>query len=85
LTYIDVAAEMEAARKRRAEQTARAIRDARVLAIRAALRPGSTRAEIEERAKSFYPRLSPELLAETTDIIWDQQNRRDEPAPSEQG
>jgi hypothetical protein len=66
---VDLAAEMAAARKRRTEQTARAIRDSRVLAVRSAARPGSTEVEIEELARSFYPRLSPELLAEVTGLV----------------
>lgn len=60
---------MAAARKRRDEQTARQLREARAQAIRAAVRPGSTREEIEERARSFYPRLSPELLEEAIDMV----------------
>lgn len=68
---IDLASEMAAARQRRAEQTAKLLRDARVQAIRGASRPGSTREEIEERARSFYPRLSPELLQEAIDLVCD--------------
>ncbi len=68
---VDLAAEMAAARKRRTEQTARAIRDSRVLAVRSAARPGSTPEEIEELARSFYPRLSPELLDEVTSLVCD--------------
>ena len=34
-----------------------------------AVRPGSTRAEVEERARSFYPRLSEELLQEAVSIV----------------
>ncbi|MDQ3389042.1 MAG: hypothetical protein M3483_06000 [Gemmatimonadota bacterium] len=68
---IDLAAEMAAARKRREEQTARLLREARVQMIRAAVRPGSTREEIEERARSCYPRLSPELLEEAVSIVCD--------------
>jgi len=70
---VDLAAEMAAARKRREEQTAKLLRDARVQAIRGASRPGSTRAEIEERARSFYPRLSEELLVEAIDLVCDDQ------------
>lgn len=66
---VDLASEMAAARKRRTEQTARAIRDSRVLAVRSAARPGSTQVEIEELARSFYPRLSPELLDEVTTLV----------------
>lgn len=53
---------MAAARKRREEKTARQLMEARVYAIRSGLRPGLARAEIEERARSLYPRLSEELL-----------------------
>jgi hypothetical protein len=73
LSEVDLASEMAAARKRLSERTARAIRDSRVLAIRAAVRPGSSRAEIEELARSFYPRLGPELLEEATNIVCDMQ------------
>lgn len=64
----ELAREMEAAQQRRSEKTTRLLREARVQAIRASLRPGSTRAEIEERARSFYPKLSPELLKEAVDL-----------------
>lgn len=70
---IDLAAEMAAARQRRMEQTARALRDARVLAVRAAARPGATREEVEDMARSFYPRLSAEQLDEVTRLVWDSQ------------
>jgi hypothetical protein len=79
---VDLAAEMAAARKRRTEQTARAIRDSRVLAVRSAARPGSTPVEIEELARSFYPRLSPELLDEVTSLVCDlQRGGSTRPAP----
>ena len=68
MTEVDLAREMEAARQRRTEQTARLLREARVQAIRTAVRPGSTRAEIEERARSFYPKLNPELLEEAINL-----------------
>ena len=71
MSTIDLASEMAAARQRRAEQTAKLLRDARVQAIRGASRPGSTREEIEERARSFYPRLSPELLEEAVNLVCD--------------
>jgi hypothetical protein len=70
---IDLAAEMAAARQRRMEQTARALRDARVLAVRAAARPGATREEVQEMAHSFYPRLTPEQLEEVTSLVWESQ------------
>jgi hypothetical protein len=70
---IDLAAEMAAARQRRMEQTARALRDARVLAVRAAARPGATREEVEEMARSFYPRLNAEQLEEVTSMVWESQ------------
>ena len=64
MNSLDLAQEMAAARQRREEKTARLLREARAQAIRAAVRPGSSRAEIEEKARSFYPRLSEELLEE---------------------
>src|SRR5437870_3474380 len=64
---------MTAARKRVAEKTARAIRDARVVAVRAALPPGATREELEERARSFYPRLDDARIAEVATTILEQQ------------
>ena len=66
---IDLASEMAAARKRREEKTKTLLRDARAQALRATLPPGSSRAEIEERARSFYPRLSAELLEEAISLI----------------
>jgi hypothetical protein len=69
--YIDLAAEMAAARARRAQQTAKALRDARVVAVRAAARPGATREDIEDLARSFYPRLSEEQRAELTHEVWE--------------
>jgi hypothetical protein len=71
LSTLDLAAEMAAARARRAEQTALLLREARVQTIRGAVRPGSTRAEIEERARSFYPRLNEDLLTEVVDLVCD--------------
>jgi hypothetical protein len=76
LTHEELVREMSAARKRREEQTARAIRDARVLAVRAAVPPGAGITEIEERARSFYPRLSQELIAEVASIVVEQQGTR---------
>jgi hypothetical protein len=66
---IDLASEMAAARQRREEKTARLLRESRASAIRAAARPGSTRAEVEELARSFYPRLSAELLEEAISLV----------------
>lgn len=65
---VDLAYEMAAARQRREEKTARLLREARAQAIRAAVRPGSSRVDIEEKARSFYPRLSPELLEEAIEL-----------------
>lgn len=79
---IDLASEMAAARARREEQTARLLREARVRAIRASVRPGSTRIEIEECARSFYPRLSPELLEEATNLVYESSRGAQEPAPA---
>jgi hypothetical protein len=69
VSQVDLAAEMEAARQRRAEKTARQLREARVQTIRSAVRPGASRAEIEERARSFYPRLNPDLVTEAVDLV----------------
>jgi hypothetical protein len=69
MSGVDLAMEMAAARARRAKQTAGLLREARVQAIRGAVRPGSTRTEVEERARSFYPRLSEELLQEAVSIV----------------
>jgi hypothetical protein len=69
LVPIDLASEMAAARLRREEKTAKLLRDSRVRAIRASVRPGSSREEIEECARSFYPRLRPDLLEEAVSIV----------------
>src|SRR5688500_6085786 len=66
---IDLAAEMAAARQRRAEQTIRALREARVVAVRAAARPDATDEDLEALARSFYPRLSEEQRAMITDEV----------------
>lgn len=79
---IDLASEMAAARKRREEKTARLLRDARVQALRATLPPGSSRVDVEERARSFYPRLSPEKLEEAIAIVCPERPERNPvPAP----
>lgn len=75
----DLALEMAAARQRREEKTKRQLREARACAIRSGMRPGSTREEIEERARSFYPRLSAELLEEAVAIVCGEPRR----SPSE--
>lgn len=66
---IDLAAEMAAARKRRDENTARLLRESRVRAIQSSVRPGASRQEVEETARSFYPRLRPELLEEAIELV----------------
>jgi len=66
---IDLASEMAAARKRRDENTARLLRESRVRAIQASVRPGSSRADIEECARSFYPRLREDLLQEAINLV----------------
>ena len=66
---IDLPSELAAARKRLAERTATALRDSRVNAIRSAVRPGSSRVEVEEVAHRFYPRLRPELIEEAINIV----------------
>lgn len=73
MSPVDLASEMAAARQRRSEQTARLLRESRVQGIRAAVRPGSTRAEVEERARSLYPRLSAELLEEAVNVVCEMQ------------
>ncbi|HUE96745.1 MAG TPA: hypothetical protein VMN39_08800 [Longimicrobiaceae bacterium] len=65
----DLALEMAAARKRREEKTAKQLMEARVNAIRSGLRPGSSRTEVEERARSFYPRLNEDLLNVAIDQV----------------
>lgn len=69
MSPVDLAAEMAAARKRRDELTQRQLREARARAIRASVRPGSSRTEIEECARSFYPKLAPELLEEAIALV----------------
>jgi hypothetical protein len=76
VTHEELVMEMSAARKRREEQTARAIRDARVLAVRAAVPPGASLTDVEDRARSFYPRLSPELVTQLAEIVVNQQGTR---------
>ena len=66
---IDLASEMAAARKRRDEKTARLLRESRVRAIQASVRPGSSREDIEECARSFYPRLREDLLQEAITLV----------------
>lgn len=66
---VELAREMAAARARREAKTARLLLEARAQALRAAVRPGSSRAEIEERARSFYPRLSPELREQAVLLV----------------
>lgn len=66
---VELAREMEAARERREKKTAQLLLEARAQAIRAAVRPGSSRAVVEEKALSFYPRLSPELLEEAIALV----------------
>jgi hypothetical protein len=66
---IDLPSELAAARKRLAERTATALRDSRVNAIRSAVRPGSSRVDVEEVAHRFYPRLRPELIEEAINIV----------------
>lgn len=78
---IDLASEMAAARQRREEKTARLLREARIQTIRSALRPGATRTEVEEHARSVYPRLNPEVLDEIINTVCSQQ-RNSTPAES---
>jgi alkylhydroperoxidase/carboxymuconolactone decarboxylase family protein YurZ len=60
---------MAAARQRRSEKTERLLREARIQTVRGALRPGSTREEIREHARSLYPRLTAEILEQTVDLV----------------
>jgi hypothetical protein len=76
---VDLASEMEAARKRRAEKTARQLCEARAYALRASLRPGATRAEVEERARSFYPHLSEDLLDEAIGLVCEGRRGTEQP------
>lgn len=69
MNSVELAREMEAARERREKKTAQLLLEARAQAIRAAVRPGSSRAVVEEKAHSFYPRLSPELLEEAIALV----------------
>jgi hypothetical protein len=82
MSVVDLASEMAAARERRARQTAGLLREARVQAIRGAVRPGSTRVEVEERARSFYPRLTEELLQEVVTIVSGEPPPPPEPEPA---
>ena len=83
MSPVDLASEMAAARQRRSEQTARQLREARVQTLRSMVRPGSSRADVEERARSLYPRLSPELVEEAVALVC--QSPSDTPAPSQGG
>ena len=78
---IDLPSELAAARKRLADRTATALRDSRVQAIRSAVRPGSSRIEVEEVAHRFYPRLRPDLVEEAINIVLGEENTEAE-APS---
>lgn len=69
LFSVDLASEMAAARQRRAVQTAQLLREARVQTIRSAVRPGATRTEVEECARSFYPRLRVDLVEEAVSLV----------------
>jgi hypothetical protein len=71
----ELAREMAAARQRREEKTASLLRESRVRAIRASVRPGSSRTEIEECARSFYPRLRADLLEEAVSLVCAQPTR----------
>lgn len=82
MSYIDLASEMAAARERRAQQTERALRESRALAVRVAVRPGSSKIEIEGMARSFYPRLDAERIREVTELVVSMR-AEEEPAPAE--
>jgi hypothetical protein len=66
---IDLYAEMAAARERRTTSTQTAIRDARVLAVRTALRPGSNDEDLASTIAHFYPKLSEEKRAEVAEGV----------------
>ena len=84
LVPIDLASEMAAARKRRDEKTARLLRESRVRAIQASVRPGSSRADVEECARSFYPRLRPDLLEEAISLVCSTDRSQPQPQPQPQ-
>jgi hypothetical protein len=69
MSPIDLAREMAAARERREQRTEQALRESRALAVRVAVRPGSSRTEIEDVARSFYPRLDAERIREVTELV----------------
>jgi hypothetical protein len=70
MMQIDLDAEMAAARERRTEQTNRALREARIVAVRAAARPGATREDVELLARSLYRKLSAEQHEQLTTDAW---------------
>ncbi|CAN5771282.1 hypothetical protein BH23GEM3_BH23GEM3_23480 [soil metagenome] len=81
---VDLASEMAAARQRRTEQTAQLLREARVQTIRSAVRPGATRTDIEECARSFYPRLRVDLVEEAVNLVCQMQRiPQSEAAPAD--
>jgi hypothetical protein len=80
---IDLASEMAAARQRHQVKTANLLREARVQAIRAAIRPGWSRAEVEECARSLYPRLNPTLLEEAISAVAPARDPEPEPTATD--
>ncbi len=73
---LDLASEMAAARLRRETATATAIRDARVVAVRSAIRPGSNDEDIEATILHFYPKLSLAKRAEVAAEVRERGSRR---------
>jgi hypothetical protein len=66
---LDLAGEMAASRLRRETATALAIREARVLAVRCAMRASTTDEDIEAMVLQFYPRLSPEKQRDVVEAV----------------
>lgn len=66
---LSLAEEMAAARARRTAQTAAAIRDARVLAVRTVLRDAHSPEDVMDTIQRFYPKLSEEKKQEVADRI----------------
>jgi hypothetical protein len=66
---LDLAGEMAASRLRREAATALAIREARVLAVRCAMRASTKDEDIEAMVLQFYPRLSPEKQSDVVAAV----------------
>jgi hypothetical protein len=66
---LDLAGEMAASRLRREAATSLAIREARVLAVRCAMRASTKDEEIEAIVLQFYPKLSPEKQSDVVAAV----------------